>query len=396
MKKYLKYLFSPILLIFLSCESSEPAACDILEGRGKIISTKNKGTISADYLKSLAADWEIDVGRSPEYDVNIYSIIYETVDWQGITREASGALFVPDTDPGNGFPLISAQHGTQTVRLNVGSVSPLHSIESLFSASAGYVTCAPDYLGLGISTDVFHPFVHASVADAVIDLVRASESFTCDNDIKMNGQLFLMGYSEGGYVTMATHKQMEEEFPGEFNIVASAPMAGPHDILNTALENFSAAEFPYPSYFGYVAIAYSGIYGWDKMNDFFQIPYAGKMVELYDGTHTTTEINNELTTVTADLFQPEFIKNMLGDGELEVKAAFIENSLIDWNPSAPITLFHSDADEAVPYSNAETTLRELTERGAQITLVTIPGESHVGAALPAIAGALDWFDTLKE
>lgn len=394
MKNNLALLF--LIVFFFACEKSDSIPCDRDDGRGQLISAVDKGTISTEYLQSLLDDWDVDLGRVPEYDVNIFSIVYETIDWQGITRQASGAIFVPDTDSESGFPLLSAQHGTETVAINVASVTPLFAFESLFSASAGYVTCSPDYLGLGISTDVFHPYIHASVAHGVIDMVRASESFACENDIKLNGQIFLMGYSEGGYVTMAVHKEMEQEFPGEFNIIASAPMAGPHDVLGTALESFSSEEFAYPSYFGYVAAAYSSIYGWDRMDEFFQPPYANKIWDLFDGTHTLSDINNELTPVIKDLVPPEFLAGLLGDGEQELKAAFKENSLLDWSPIASIRLYHSDADDAVPYSNAVTALKELGQRGADIELITISGATHVGGAIPAIAGALEWFDTLKE
>ena len=46
------------------------------------------------------------------YDVDIYSITYETIDSQGNITLASGALAVPDID--NGYlPLLSYQHGFQ-------------------------------------------------------------------------------------------------------------------------------------------------------------------------------------------------------------------------------------------------------------------------------------------
>src|SRR6202035_5558201 len=49
------------------------------------------------------------------------------------------------------------------------------------------------------------------------------------------GSLFLTGYSEGGYVAMATHKAMQA---AGATVTASAPMSGPY-----ALEAFGDAIF---------------------------------------------------------------------------------------------------------------------------------------------------------
>ena len=45
-------------------------------------------------------------------------------------------------------------------------------------------------------------------------------------NVALNGQLFLMGYSHGGHVTMALHRELEQYHANEITITASAPMAG--------------------------------------------------------------------------------------------------------------------------------------------------------------------------
>ena len=97
-------------------------------------------------------------------------------------------------------------------------------------ASIGYIGSSPDLLGLGVSDDVVHPYVHKFVAEAVVDKIRAVKNFLCDKGINENGQLFIAGYSEGGYVAMATHQLIEQKYADEFQVTASAPMAGPYDM----------------------------------------------------------------------------------------------------------------------------------------------------------------------
>src|SRR5450631_1791039 len=50
-----------------------------------------------------------------------------------------------------------------------------------------------------------------------------------------SGKLFITGYSEGGYVAMATHKALQAQGVA---VTASAPMSGPY-----ALEAFGDAVF---------------------------------------------------------------------------------------------------------------------------------------------------------
>ena len=62
----------------------------------------------------------------------------------------------------------------------------------------------------------------------VIDMLRAVKHFCNQNNfIQFNEQLFLEGYSEGGYVTMAAVKEIEENLSDEFNITMSFPMVEP-------------------------------------------------------------------------------------------------------------------------------------------------------------------------
>ena len=58
-------------------------------------------------------------------------------------------------------------------------------------------------------------------------MIRAAQELILEPglnpDVNWNGQLFITGYSEGGYTTLSAQKLIEEEHPYEFNITASAP-----------------------------------------------------------------------------------------------------------------------------------------------------------------------------
>ncbi len=390
-------LFISILVFFIGCEDSKDKICDPDTGRGQVVSVVSMGTITAVYLQEQLDSWKIDIGVVPKFNVNVFSVVYETVDWNGEVRQASGAMYIPKDESEKGFPIYSGHHGTESRRENVASVVPLRGFDALFAASTGYVSLAPDYLGMGISIDVFHPYIHASVADGVIDFIRAARNYCCLNDIPLNGQLFLAGYSEGGYVTMATHKAMEENFSDEFKVTASAPMAGPHDIMNQANWILSSDSFAYPAYAGYIAKSYLSIYQWDKQySDYFKEPYAGKIHNLFDGEKTIGQINDELVEKTSELYADNFLSGYFGDGEKELKNAYRENSVHDWYPKAPIKLFHGDKDDAVHYECSVIAYNKIKTNGGDISLVTIPGADHGGAVFESMAGAKAWFDSLKK
>lgn len=383
-----------LVFILAACED-EPNACPPTGERGRIIAVTVLGELTSQDLNQLLADSQLENAIEAQYDLDLFKLIYQTVAPAGSLTVASGALFVPRLEPEDGFPLLSVHHGTETGRQDVASVNVFNSPEGLLlAASSGFLTCVPDYLGLGEST-LIHPYIHApGSAAAVIDCIRAARNYSCQEEIPLNGQLFLAGYSEGGYVTLAAHRAMEKDLEDEFQITASAPMAGPYDVLGTAYEYIGAETYPHPAYFGYLGLAYNSIYGWDRLEEIFASPFATLLPALYDGSLTTSQINRQLPRTVGDLLQSTFIEAFLGDGETELKAALKANSLLNWAPRAPVRFYHGDSDETVPYFNALRALDSLTARGGtSVELVTISSGTHQSAALEAIEGSKKWFDS---
>ena len=105
------------------------------------------GTISKSYMSDFLIENNIDIGVVPENDVKVFSVVYETIDWDGIVRQASGAIYIPDIEENLSFPIYSGQHGTESKRTNVASIIPLRGFDSMFMASVGYIGSSPDLLG---------------------------------------------------------------------------------------------------------------------------------------------------------------------------------------------------------------------------------------------------------
>lgn len=186
----------------------------------------------------------------PECDISVYHIEYATVGGQGESTTASGALMVPSGSGANCSgprPIVLYAHGTDPLKsFNIADLSDSQNAEGIllaaFFAARGYIVVAPNYTGYDTSTLGYHPFLVADAqADDMIDGLTAARhalsaaAGATTSSATDNGQLFITGYSQGGYVAMATHRAMEAL---GLTVTASAPMSGPY-----ALAAFVDAEF---------------------------------------------------------------------------------------------------------------------------------------------------------
>ncbi|MDQ7066774.1 MAG: lipase family protein [Sulfurimonas sp.] len=69
---------------------------------------------------------------------------------------------------------------------------------------AGFASINPDYIGYGASNSVAHPYMlKKASARSSVDMIKASMKYMQDNGIAINHQLYISGYSQGGYTAMA-------------------------------------------------------------------------------------------------------------------------------------------------------------------------------------------------
>ena len=105
------------------------------------------------------------------------------------------------------------------------------------------IVIAPDYEGYGGTKDVPHPYLSQRVtAQQMIDGVKyglalyqkvAKESQTL-LPMKSDWRSFCMGYSQGGAVSLATHREIEEQgLADELHFQGSICGDGPYDLVST-------------------------------------------------------------------------------------------------------------------------------------------------------------------
>ena len=197
--------------------------------RGNIISIELFEYESLSDIQTNIDNELAEIGLVADYGANMYKVLYETVDGFGDSTVASGVMAIPESE-NKAFGILSWQHGTAIKRDGVQSNYGF-DILSRAVVATGFIYVSADYLGLGVSQSV-HPYIlKYPTANTVIDLIRAVRNyFDEDAYISLNRQLTLIGYSEGGYATLAAQMVMEQEMAGEFDITVSFPMAGPYDL----------------------------------------------------------------------------------------------------------------------------------------------------------------------
>ena len=313
---------------------------------------------------------------------------------------ASGALAYPLKLSGAASPVLSFQHATLFLDAQAPSNDADTDEALLVLAGIGYITLMPDYIGYAESGNEVHTFVQAEgLAAAVIDMLRASRRFLANKNVASNGQLFLTGYSEGGYATLAAQKEMEQNYAQEFSITASMPAAGPYDISSTMQYMVGQPTNDNPQLLGFVFKAYDHWYRWGRINEIFQPRYNTVVANQYNGQYSSGTIKAALTSDMSSLFTSGFRTAFLGAGEPIVKADFVANDIYDWAPRTPTRLFHGVNDSVVPYANASTTRDTMLAAGStRVELIdcNIPllARDHENCVPDYLSEVFSWFGSM--
>lgn len=351
------------------------------------------GNNSDDSRGKLVSATLISTKQVVNYTVKAYKVVYETIDTKGDKVTASGLLSIPQKAQSEKSPLISYQHGTIFLDAHAptNSSSTIDTVMTI--AGRGYIISAADYIGYGKSNNRIHPYVHAdSLASASIDMLRASKAFLKSKNIKLNNQLFLAGYSEGGYATLALQKAIQKTYKKEFSVTASAAGAGPFDLTETSKSFANKVTNSKPAYISFLLKSYDSIYKLNSVSGMFQSQYVDVINASFDGQHSGSTINDSLTDTTADLFKPEFLELLKGAGNHAIKEKLALNNIYDWKPAVPTRFYHGKNDKIVPYSNSQKALETMRANGAKdVTLGDCFLFTHTQCAFPYLIDTQNFF-----
>lgn len=362
--------------------------------------------ISSQFKTSFTkAQLTAQFGPFAQNGIRLYKIQYTMPDLQGITDTVSGLLIIPDRT-GVAFPLLCAMHGTVDSKVDVPSnLLGGYELGSAFGA-LGYVAFMPDYLGLGDSKR-FHPYVHAeSEASAGINMLFAVREYAAQNNLLLNDQLFITGYSQGGHASMAMHQAIEQNYANTLKVTAAAHLSGPYSI-STAMRSLILSDnaYYYPAYIPYTLLSYNLAYGlFYNLADIFKPNYTEVIQQFLNGELTVGGLNDTLITllkketvrnipIAKSMFQDSILNAIANDPNHPINKALEANDTYKWAPQVPTRLYYCKADDQVTYRNSIVADSVMTLLGAvnEDAVDVNSAANHGECVFPAVLAAVGFF-----
>ena len=313
---------------------------------------------------------------TPKYGVASYRLTYKTLDGYGQLVTASGLVSVPAKALNAQSPLLSYQHGTIFKDAEAPSNAALPSEPPIALASQGYIVIAADYVGYGASRGNDHPYLLSGpTAASVVDLLTAARTWRNTIGLRDNGQLFLAGYSEGGYATVATHRALQTGVPNSLlhypQLVSSVTGAGPNHVGVTLDAVLDRVRQENPLVGALISPGFLSQLGSTLRNEVRRLILKTLMP-------SDSEVN----------FQPRFLDNYLADDAAAIER---DSNVHAWGPLRGLRLFHGRDDELVSYRSSTVTLAAMQAAGSvsvSLTDCAATPSSHSGCVTPYFQFAL--------
>jgi predicted esterase len=435
--------------------SQPPATVDV--NPATLLTSISKG-VQQPVLQSLSGwDWGSFLSNfgtlltGVRYTLQMQKVTYQSTGADGQPHTMTGLLILPHAASGAkpSVPILMYQHGTEVYRPFSPSQflthqdTPTNYPEVMVAAaiaSTGYAVAMVDYEGMGDNTDPQPHVVGAALAQQVVDLLKASltkiggTTGNSSSPCSWNSQLFLMGYSEGGYVTLAATRELQLNHAGEFAVAASAPLSGPHDLSGT-MRGLILSNIPFKAPYFIPMLLTSYNYAYSGQTTFFSpgyalsTPYDTVIPPLFDGNSQSDAISKamgmtfspvHLVTTESTLTQ-QFITQLTSVSS-PVFALLQQNDSYrlpgqlnsPWVPTVPVRMIHDVNDDLVPYANSQVAFNAFSTAGAKnhvpggpgvelaantvtISISTDPAQTvHFAAAFPELIAGWNWLDGFKK
>lgn len=326
----------------------------------------------------------------------LYRVLYPSVipeqDNRPIT--ASGLLALPDTGETQ-LPMVSYQHGTVYGRQEVPSF-PEQSTETQLMlaqfAGQGYALIGADYFGMGAIDGPEGYMVKASHQQATQDMLSASRAVLADLDLAAP-DLYLAGWSQGGFVTMAMLERLEQA--GE-PVRAAATASAPVDVFVT-LSGF--LDFPRPIDADWVTSLF--ILSAFSFENYYAIPGLARSLfteETYEIARKAYEREpvdaSEVPTDLRDLIRPEYFE----PGFFAVSAygrLAAQTQAYRWVIETPVRNYYGESDEVISIGLGRLAMdyqRAIGAGNPAVEAISTGPTTHRGTFATAVPLWKDWFD----
>lgn len=326
--------------------------------------------------------------------VKLYRVSYPSVVPEQGNRPiaATGLLAVPDTADTT-FPMVSYQHGTVYGKEQVPSFpeqSPETQLMIAQFAGQGYLVTGADYFGMGASKEPEGYLVKASHQQATYDMLVASRAVLADLKLA-DSKLFLSGWSQGGFVTLAMLERLEAVgMPVKAATTASAPA----DAM-VAFNGF--LNFPRKIDASWITTIF--ILNVFSFENYHNIPGLARAL-LTDETYEISRKaylrepfnQNDVPTDLRKLIRPEYF-----DAQFFANSAYgrlvAQTSAYRWLIKTPVKTFYGLTDEAIRIEVGQLPMTFQKAIGNdKVEAVPTGDTSHRGTFATAVPQWKAWFD----
>lgn len=330
--------------------------------------------------------------------VRLYRVTYSSVIPERGNKPtiASGLIAIPDTETAT-FPMLSYQHGTVYEKEQVPSFpdqSPETQLVLAQFAGQGYVVIGADYFGMGLSKEPEGYLVKESHQQATYDMLIASRAVLAAMKIATD-KLFLGGWSQGGFVTMAFLEKLERTgVPVTAAATASAAVDGFATLsgfLDFPRKNdagwasilYILTAFSFENYYGIPGLAHSVIN--DDDYEFCRKLYEMQPVDI---AQLPTDLHK---LVRADYFDPQFFAASAYGRLLSQTTAY------RWVIKSPVRNYYGSDDEIISVGQGQLAMAYQQSIGGgntKLEAVSTGPTNHRTTFATAVPLWKVWFDGL--
>lgn len=332
--------------------------------------------------------------------VNLYRVTYGSVIPERGNKPitATGLIAVPDIAD-TSLPMVSYQHGTVYGKQQVPSF-PEESDETQLMiaqfAGQGYILVAADYFGMGRSKEPEGYMVKQSHQQATYDMLIASQAVL--HDLKRSStELFLSGWSQGGFVTMAMLEKLESV---GLKVSAAATASAPVDVfltLNGVIQfpreidagwvttTIILSAFAFENYYGVPGLARSVIN--DDVYEVSRKLYTREPLNEADVPMTMRKL------LRSSYFDPQFFAES-AYGRLLASNAHAYR----WVVQTPVRNYYGEADEVISTGVGQLAMHYQQAMGRgnpKVSAVSTGPTTHRGTFAAAVPQWKQWFDAVS-
>jgi pimeloyl-ACP methyl ester carboxylesterase len=333
--------------------------------------------------------------------VRLYRITYPSVIPERGNKPvvATGLLAIPDIGDTR-FQMLSYQHGTVYGKEQVPSFpeqSPETQLALAQFAGQGYIVIGADYFGMGSSREPEGYMVKASHQQASYDMLMASRAVLAHMKLSAT-RLFLGGWSQGGFVTMALLEKLEAAgVPVAAAATASAPVdafVALSGFLDFPRKNdatwvstlFILTAFAFENYYGVPGLARSVI------NDaYYDVSRKLYERQLTDPTQIPVDLHK---LIRAEYFDPQYFA-----GSEYGRLVTEKTHAYRWIIRSLVRNYYGESDEVITPGLgrlAMTYQHAIGSGNMRVEAISTGKTDHRGTYATAIAKWKSWFDSVQD